>query len=169
MEVPLSKMILTAFSGTASRYEFVSDPKFCKNNFFSSALMFWNCLIFHRIDTKLYILRKRQQACFGCHQVSRHVGQVSFRVSGSFYSRSSTIHVGIHWKTQCDSVFLKARSLMILFLTLCLLKMSFFMFLLCSSVVRLCNQRRCSHPSVSLSVTDEVLSTTYDCQLSVAG
>lgn len=34
MEVPL-KTIPTAFSETAGLNEFVSDPKFCKNDFFA--------------------------------------------------------------------------------------------------------------------------------------
>lgn len=119
MEVPL-KTILTAFSETASLNEFASDPKFCKNYFELSLNVFlWtNCLISHRIDIHLYILRKWQQACLNAIELVVVSVELAVGFTKSFSSCSSTVPVWIQWKTECDNVFLKARSLMILFLFL---------------------------------------------------
>lgn len=103
-----------------------------------------NCLISHRIDTKLYILQKWHQACLNAAELVVIVSRVSCRFNEELSLPAPRPPA---FESSGKSVFLTARSLMILFLTFFFFTCQ--LFLLRVSVVHFRNQRCWIHPSFS--------------------
>lgn len=103
-----------------------------------------NCLIPHRIDTKLYILQKKRQ------QVRLNAVEsvaMSVELAVGFLSSFPSCPLSISRETQPDGVFLK-KSAVWWFCFRLFFFFFFFFFLLCVSVVHFRNQR-CRRPSFS--------------------